>query len=302
MQTQTMKPKVLAVIYNPIIEGAGYKKLTQLFGWYEPEELIKQYIADISEASGGFVQYEIAEKIEVDGYPVLGDGFTYDDESFVSCWRERSGFHKPEEVDYNAIIEKFKIMQKVEKGLIDEVWLFAFPYAGFWESTMAGKDAFYCNSDPVRDTQNCPRRFIIMGFNYERDVGCMLEDLGHRTESIMKYVFRDKFGKNDLWEAFSLFDAVAPGEANCGNVHFAPNSEKDYDWGNKRYVMSGCDDWYKFPFLTGARKEMNCQEWGDGNMRTHHLWWLKHIPRAAGETSGISNNWWIYIVDPNKVK
>ena len=43
------------------------------------------------------------------------------------------------------------------------------------------------------------------------------------------------------------------------------------------------------------------KNWGGGDMRAHHLWWYEHIPNTTGETDGISNNWWEYMVDPNKV-
>jgi hypothetical protein len=37
-------------------------------------------------------------------------------------------------------------------------------------------------------------------------------------------------------------------------------------------------------------------------MRGHHLWWLKHLPHAEGQTYGVSNNWWQYVVNPNLVR
>ena len=55
----------------------------------------------------------------------------------------------------------------------------------------------------------------------------------------------------NTWERFTLYDMVAPNNAACGNVHFAPNSEHDYDWGNKRVVWSTCDDWLNYPALSG---------------------------------------------------
>jgi len=186
-----IRPKVLVIIYNPIIEAENSMKLTELFHWNNPEDLIKGYIADIKEVTGGAVEYIVAETIETDEYPVKKDGFSYNDQTFVRSWRNQSGFHKPDAVDYNAIIDKFDLISKVRQGSIDEVWLFAFPYAGFYESTMAGNGAFYCNSRPVKDTESCPRRFVIMGFNYERGVDCMLEDLCHRAESVMSQVFKN---------------------------------------------------------------------------------------------------------------
>ena len=87
---------------------------------------------------------------------------------------------------------------------------------------------------------------MIMGFNYERDVGCMLENFGHRTESIMSAVYRNHQGERNMWD-FCRYDRITPGRASCGNVHFAPSSTSDYDWGNPRVVQSDCDDRYSYP-------------------------------------------------------
>jgi hypothetical protein len=141
-----------------------------------------------------------------------------------------------------------------------------------------------------------------MGFNYERRVGPMLESFGHRVESILKHTWRHARSDDNLWEKFVLYDKIAPGRANCGWMHYAPNSETDYDWGNLRRVPSNCDDWLNFPNLQGAVRIVDCHDWGNGDMRAHHKWWLRRIPRAAGETQGISNDWWSYAVDPNAVE
>lgn len=58
--------------------------------------------------------------------------------------------------------------------------------------------------------------------------------------------------------------------------------------------------WYTYPKLPHLGKTMTTKTW-DGDMRAHHLWWFEHIPNVTGETDGISNNWWEYMVDPNKV-
>ena len=36
-------------------------------------------------------------------------------------------------------------------------------------------------------------------------------------------------------------------------------------------------------------------------MRAYTKWWLKHLPKVGGRTNGIANNWWQYIMDPNRV-
>jgi hypothetical protein len=66
-------------------------------------------------------------------------------------------------------------------------------------------------------------------------------------------------------------------------------------------VTSYCDDWYGYPDLRGYARMVTCQDWGCGDGRGHHRWWLSHIPRTEGETDGVLNNWWRYILDPNMV-
>jgi hypothetical protein len=84
-------------------------------------------------------------------------------------------------------------------------------------------------------------------------------------------------------------------------MHYAPNSQIDYDWGNTTRVRSNCDDWLNFPSLQGTARLVDCRDWGNGDMRAHHKWWFKRLPNAPGTTHGIANNWWLYGLDPNAV-
>ena len=298
---EPIRLRTLLIIFNPAIEVERGRRLTEVLLWNDPHRLAAQYAADLYDASGGLARFDVVERVEVDEWPRKIDGFSYTDESYLQAWRRRSGFHEPDDADYHAVLKRFGIIERVAAGEIDEVWLFGPPYTGFWESTMAGPGAFWCNSPPVENTGHCPRKFVIMGFNYERGVDCMLENFGHRTESIMSEVYRGYRGERNMWERFCRYDHVAPGRASCGNVHFAPSSTRDYDWGNPRVVWSDCDDWLNYPSLTGAGRQIQCREWGGGDMRLHHLWWLKHLPRAGGISDEVYNNWWRYVLDPNLV-
>jgi hypothetical protein len=140
-----------------------------------------------------------------------------------------------------------------------------------------------------------------MGFSNERGVGEMLHSFGHRAESIMEQVYARTAGSANLWQRFTRYDKTFPGRAEVGTIHFPPNGEKDYDYTNTRSVSSACDDWYDFPNLKGVTKKVNNAEWGS-DIYSYTLWWLKHLPKAAGRTNGIANNWWQYILDPNRVK
>ncbi|MEM7114939.1 MAG: hypothetical protein AAF614_21055 [Chloroflexota bacterium] len=290
-------PRVLLIIHAPRING---RSLHAHFRWQDPDKLTQQYMADVRHASYGYTNYQIVERIEVDGFPIKADGFSYTPASYLACWQKRSSFHQPDWADYPRLLAEFNVAQRINNDEIDEVWLFGFPYAGYYESMMAGPSSFWCNAPPLHE-RHCQRRFVVMGFNYERGVGEMLENLGHRTKSIMSHVYRHTRGANNLWERFTRYDKTHPNQAACGNVHFAPNSQHDYDWGNPAPVLSECDDWLDFPNLTGQRRRVTCRNWGNGDIRQYHLWWLRHLPHVAGQTNGIANNWWRYIIDPNQV-
>ncbi len=296
-----VSPRVLMITHNPVFRAQGGRKAQQVFGWNAPDRLAEQYIEDIHRCSFGFARYHIVERIEVDGFPIKRDGFAYTPDSFWRAWQTRQ-FHDPDGVDYLRLVRDFQVIERINSNTIDEVWLFGMPYAGYYESIMAGPGAFFCNAPPLEGTQQATKRFVIMGFNYERGVGEMLEDLGHRAESMLTKVFERQHGDANLFERFTRYDKKYPGRAEVGNVHFAPNSVRDYDWGNPRPVQSRCDNWYRFPDLSGEPRRVTCAEWGNGDIREHHRWWLRHLPHILGESNGISHNWWEYVIDPNRVR
>lgn len=295
--TKQVIKKVLVINFDPIIKSRGNERLHKVANWNDPRKLTREYIKDLEECSWGYLHYKVVQWIDVDEFPPKVDGYRYSEEEYLACLEGKGKWHEPDGVDYRYIIEKFNIVERVNKGEIDEVWLWGAPYMGYWESLMVGKGAYFCNSPPLDDVPTKP--FIIMGFNYERGVGEMLEDFGHRVESIMTHIYGSWEAKGThAWNRFTLYDKVAPGKAGCGNVHYAPNSEKDYDWGNKRFVLSTCDDWLNYPKLSGKKRWVNCSEWGNGDIRLHHKWWLKHLPHRDGKApDGKLANWWIYIVN-----
>ena len=294
--------RVLNIIYNPTMNTETGEKLTDQTGWQDPDDLTVGFSADILQTSHGMARYEIVERIEVDAFPVLKDGFRYAPSLYLDALHGVTPPHQPYDVDYHAILEEFNVVERVENKEIDEVWVFAFPYGGFHESVMAGKGAFWCNARSLEGTSHISRRFIIMGFSYERGVGEMLESFGHRLESMMEKTFAKTQGEANLWNRYTRYDKKNPGQAEVGNVHFAPNSERDYDWGNMRLVSSLCDDWLSFPNFTGEMRQVNADDWGNGDIRLHHQWWQERIPHVGGRQNGIHNNWWQYIMDANKVK
>lgn len=294
--------KTLVIVYDPVVEQATGKKLSQYMHWNSVEDLAKGYMSDILQVSGGLARHQIVQRIDVDDFPAKVDGHKYDAETFLKVVRGGIRPYMPQEADYYAIIQRFNILENVANNEIDEVWIFNFPHAGFYESIMGGPGAFWCNAPPLRNTEASLRRFVIMGFSYERGVGEMLENLGHRAESILEKTFEKLPDDASLWKRFTRYEKSHPGKAALGNVHFAPNSDRDYDWNNSSTVLSECDDWlYNFPNFKGVTRPVTSADWGTGDIREHHKWWLNHFPKTAGRKNGIHNNWWQYIMNPNNV-
>ena len=316
---QICSPKVLLLIYNPTMDAATGKKMVQYMNWSRPDDLVAGFISDILQASGGLVRYQIAQRIELDEFPPLVDGFSYNPQTYLDVQARGTAPHNPSGIDYSAILHRFNILQCIADKTYDEVWVMGFPYAGLYESTMGGAGAFWCNAPALANTASCTRRFVVMGFSYERQVGEMLHSYNHRCESILAKLFNCqdflvwayKPGRSPAtisagqtlnnFQKLVLFDGIAPGRAGIGLVHYPPNGVKDYDLGNPKMVQSTCYDWLKFPTFNGDVRMISCTEWGGGGERNYQQWWLKHLPKMAGRQGGIHNNWWQYIADPNNV-
>jgi len=318
-------PRVFVINFDPIVDAQG-TRLTQKMGWNNVDTLIQGFIADMKEISYGLVnyQYDSANRIDVNGIPAKGDQFQYTVDSYLAMMQNAKTHHEPDTVDYHKIVNDYHLIEKVMSNQIDEVWMFGGPSFGFWESNMVGKNAIWCNSYPLSNTDQCTRRFVIMGFNYERGVPEMLHDIGHRLESIMAYVY-DSFDtlqnaynavnpnvqppvtparfmnpRNDF-ERFMLYEKIAPGRGEMGLMHTPPNADKDFDWQNMNMASSSADDWLNYPNLTGMRRVFNSTEWGGGgDGYNFSKWWFKRVPHVAGNKNGISNNWWKYTMNVDK--
>lgn len=293
--------RVLMMVFDPVLDAASGEKLSQRMNWHRPDDHATQFITDILYCSGGMARYQIVDRVDVGEFPVKVDGFRYTPQSYLAVMNKTAPAHSPDTINYGELLARYNLLERVASNQIDEIWAFGFPYAGFYESTMGGPGAFFCNSAPLNGTGQSLRRFIVMGFSLERGVGEMFEAMGHRAESIMEKVYEKTPAAKNMWQKFIRYDKTHPGQAECGNVHFAPNSERDYDWGNSRYVASRCEDWLTYPNFKNVVKQVNCAEWGNGEIRAHHVWWFKHMPKVGGYTDGVANNWWQYIIDPNRV-
>ena len=299
--------KVLAVTYAPRLPSLGNKPLFEaISGWNRPDILMNKYIEDIRSTSYGYAKYTISENVIVSDFIPMAGGQRYTPDLFLAALSD----HQPkmeDRADYDAILNQFQVLDKIRSGSIDEVWIMAYPFGGLRESRMGGPGAFFCNGEVLENTSSAGRRFIVMGFNYERGNGEMLENFGHRAENILNQVYARKTGAANLWERFTRIEWDHPGQAEVGTIHHGPNAllspdRDDHQWAETRTVLSRHRTWYNFPNLSGESEPTSIAAWKAGDITWgHHSWWLHHFPHVPGQTAGVSNNWWKYIIDPDQV-
>jgi hypothetical protein len=301
-------PKVYVIVYDPLLSNG--KNLIEHMQWSDPAQITQDTINFFNDTSHGQVQYKLVgtEYVE-DGWPELIDGFQYSETTYFQVLSDPDQAHYPTNVNYNSIIDRFDLCGKSNRREIDEVWVFNGPWFGFWESTLAGPNAYFYNSPPVMGTI-CERLLPIMGPSPERSIQEAIENFGHRTESTMYRVYGEwdyGNGVNNNWEKFALVKAHVPSYSysGCGNIHFPPNGVQDYDWGNTELVLTNCDDFNNYPYLSdppNILKEVSCTEWGCNGLG-YFDYWFRHLPANPGcGPDNVSNNWWNYFANPTLAK
>jgi hypothetical protein len=295
--------KVMVLSFDPKIASEGNKPLHEVCKWNDPHKLAEGYIADVQRSSHGLVKFKIVIWKDTNSFHTKIDGFTYTPDSYMACFKAKTGWHQPDTADYAKTFTDYGVLPLIDSRKVDEVWFMGAPYFGYSESAMAGPGAFFINGD-VYDKVPSKRAFAIMGFNYERGVAEMVHDLCHRTESTMARVYGgwDVAKLTTNWARFAANYSQSNGVAGAGTCHWPPNAEKDYDYANPRTVQSSADDWLNYPALTGETKPVNKDTWGGPDYQRNYLnWWFTRLPYAAGvNPDGRLNNWWEYVYNFNK--
>jgi len=247
-----MAPKVLALDFRPASVPNS---------WPKSEELIPQYIHAMRKASGDTLVFQVINTIKVKKYPILLDGRQYTNATWPAARFDDSKAYRDSHgnymlADYQQIIQDFNLLQMVDNEEIDEVWMFGGPYFGFFESRMVGQRAFWCNAPSIE--RNC-RRFVIMGFNYERSVKEMVHNFGHRAESIISRQYGSQSYMQLLYTAQPPTPDAMPIPKNDferfllthGTVHRKPGGP-DYGQDEFAWVTALKSSW--FPLVVNPNK------------------------------------------------
>ncbi len=299
---------VIVINFDPVLKTRGNLKLHQHMKWSDPWRLTDKMVEEAKLTSHGFVEYNVVDRIDYDGFPKFRDGFTYTEESFLDMWEKDRNKADKAMTSFEWLFEKFGLPEKIKGKNISEIWLWGAPYFGWdelhWKTP--GDKIAYQTENPwfyrPYDIPDVGRTVWVMGWNYERGEGEMLESYCHRIESVLSLtvgqgVWDPKHNTNNIWNQFSRVDKDFAGQAEVGTVHYAPNSVSDYDWSNTNKVWTYADDWLSYPRLPRQKKLLNAASGGWGGITGHHLWWMTRIPHNPGSTGGFYDNWWQYIAN-----
>jgi hypothetical protein len=302
----TLNRKVYVIVYDPILENG--LNLSDYLNWNEHASLTQGTIDFFQQVSNDELNYTVVDTtIVTDGWPEKVDGFRYTESEYLAIINGQADPHMLDGVNYNLIVNspQFDICGKVNRGEVDEIWIYNGPYFGFSESTLAGPGAYWFNSPPVPEPYDCNRLVPIMGPSPERGLDCAIENFGHRTEATMTQVYgswqQNRASHN--WERFALVEALSPNYtySGCGNIHYPPNGTSDYEYNNPSTVMSNCEDFANYPNLsdpTAVVQPVTCSIWGCSNLG-YFAYWFSHIPANAGcGSDNVAANWWRYLAEP----
>lgn len=300
--------KVALIIQDPIIQQYGNIRIHQKWSWTDPNIMVQQLLQEFKNVSDSTVIFQIAEIHNdqniftlMDSSYMSLDTIAYFFQNSYTLYTELKNIAETQgriHYDYNGMIDYYDLDTKRNNGEIDEVWVYAFPFGGMYESILAGPGAFWWNAPPLPHP-GLDKILSIMGWNYERGVAEAMHSVGHRFESALAHAFGrwdNQSTDPNNWEIFTRINKDNPGKANVGNIHFPPNGTSDYDYSNSTNVITYADNWKRYPYLLNQTRTINCSEWGCGQLG-YMRWWFSHLPRFTGVTDSILNDWWYYALD-----
>jgi len=303
------------------------KRIHEIRGWHDPHEQSEQYAKSFEKISHGVIDIDVVMEIESEQmFCYHTNSSTSKQKNYVTVDTLINYYFDEDmngsyiDYDYVGMMQYYKLDSLVDAGAITEIWVYNHPTCHMNESRLIGPGAFYCNSGGIQPptATNTKNMVCVMFCNYERTVDLALHSFGHRFESMMRPIYgeEDAFNNYDdkphlsdltMFELFcgrlsNFGEKYDKGRGHLGICHFPFNGESDYDYENKTYGESYCDEWDNYPNIPmkNARR-MNCEEWADreGYQMGYMKWWLGHMPHFKGLNPDPAdmhlNNWWHYL-------
>jgi cysteine-rich repeat protein len=306
--------KVLWLIYDPILSGG--QRLHTKYGFNDPFPLVPQIISTLQSASHGYANYQNVEVKDLNAFPPQTNRATFTEATYDQCFNGTDC--GPTRYDYGKAFQDLNICSRIQSGEVDEVMIYGADWFGMDEFAFKIPGDRIPYNTPTNlwlyewrkyNLPDCGKTYFVMGFNSPVGLDNAIHSFGHRVESALSLTVGRGYwdgcpggpaGLTD-WDRFTCIDinktASGANVAGCGNVHYPPNGQSDYDYGNTRSVSNACQSWQNYPFTTPTLVNQTCSTYGCDQIG-YMQWWLGSLPLKNGVTSnGNLRNWWKYAID-----
>jgi regulation of enolase protein 1 (concanavalin A-like superfamily) len=212
--------------------------------------------------------------------------------------------------DYAAVYDRFDICEKVQQGLVDEVWIWESDSRQAWEWVTNGPDWSRTWGSNV---PNCGKTITTLNFNYQLEIDFAFESFHHRLEgAFIAHQPCEFYTRTWPWpwtgwpakckglvsDAYGLVARPFSGNgfvAVCGDAHHPPNilDARENVYNDPDMTTSICKDWQ----LNGSAvsSSFDCEEWGC-TQAGFHIWWMQNIPGYGNDNRNrngvIMPDWW----------
>lgn len=205
----------------------------------------------------------------------------------------------PPFADHYQILTGHSICDYVENRGVKQVWIWMYHSAAIApvESHQSGPFGHIGNGGANFEYPACARTYTTLDFNYGNIN--VHHNYGHQWEKLMK-ALSDPMYENQFIGPFGTYgsnDGSGDLFHRCGWTHFPPNAASDYDYGNKRFVWTDCEDWR--PDGSGRKVYVNCDRWGC-NDNGFEVWRWQNMPGYGSNVlfnGEPMRNWWDWMGD-----
>jgi C1A family cysteine protease len=304
--------KVMVLDFNPILPQKNMRLREYMFrnnkyvngNWIMGAEAT--FLAQMPVFTHGYLNYKIVEmNSPMDSFIPFISGYTYTPTDYLKYYdafgpgypywsNTKIKDYQSSPPDLDKIIKQYKVCEKQNAGLVDEIWIWHGPNM-YLEPTSADRKWKTNGQHLLKYTSEniiCKKPLQIRHLEYTQGNDNYM--LGN-ADGILINEFYDWLGNPSVYRQFSETVKSAKGYASCGFNGTALSANPNNASADKTYVKSNCEDWLNYPSMTGATTMINCTAWGCTETGFWQ-WQMKHIPTNPGKTNGIWNNWWKYLV------
>jgi len=214
------------------------------------------------------------------------------------------------ELDYSAVYDRFDVCDRVQQGLVDEVWIWlSRPESGREWVTIGPNWSWTWGSN----VPNCGKTVTTLTFNYQREIDYAFEIFQRRVEGALMTNRPCDFYTSTWpmpWTGWpsackglvsDIYGLVArPFSGNgfvgvCGDAHHPPNilDDRENVYNDPDLATSICKDWQWDG--SAVSSSFDCHEWGCTQLG-FHIWWMQNLPGYGNDNhdryGNLMPDWW----------